>query len=211
LRKFHNLQRLRSGARERDGRRIGISIFGRPKRASEIVRTQVTMKYATILIFFAVAAALAGCDMRSGTAKEEMEKFSGTPTPTISPTPTETPIDPSEIVQADLSLDGDKIRMNGYGQKRSVACAKLNRVMVSGGQNVITVTGACRQIMVNGNGNQITSDASIEIVMNGDGNTVYYSRYVNGKRPIITDNAGGNTIEKIAATGAKIESNQRKR
>jgi len=169
------------------------------------------MKYATILIFFAVAAALAGCDMRSGTAKEEMEKFSGTPTPTISPTPTETPIDPSEIVQADLSLDGDKITINGYGQKRSVACAKLNRVMVSGGQNVITVTGACRQIMVNGNGNQITSDASIEIVMNGDGNTVYYSRYVNGKRPIITDNAGGNTIEKIAATGAKIESNQRKR
>ncbi len=140
-----------------------------------------------------------------------MEKFSGTPTPALSPTPPEAPIDPSEVINVDTNVEGDKITVNGYGQKKSIACTKLNRVMISGGQNVMTITGACRQIMINGNGNQVTSDAAIEIVMNGDKNNVQYSRFVNGKRPIIKDNAGGNTVEKIAATGANIESNQRKR
>ena len=169
------------------------------------------MRLFTTITSLLLVAAFAGCDLRSETAKREMEKFSGTPTPALSPTPPEAPIDPADVVQADVNIESEKITVNGYDQKKSIACSKLQRVMISGGRNTITIKGACRQIMINGDSNQITSDAAIEIVMNGNRNNVQYSRFVNGKRPIIKDNAGGNTVEKITATGANIESNQRKR
>ncbi|MEP6947338.1 MAG: DUF3060 domain-containing protein [Acidobacteriota bacterium] len=157
------------------------------------------MKGSIALSCLLLATALAGCDMRSETAKREMEKFSGTPTPTFSPAPTEAPIDPSEVVNADLNLQGDPVNVSGYEQKKSIACTKFNPVTVNGGSSVITIKGPCRQIMVNGDGNRITIDAAIAIVLNGDKNIVQYARYVNGKRPFITDNAGSNTIEKIAS------------
>lgn len=159
------------------------------------------MRILVTLSCLLLAAAFAGCDMRSGTAKWEMEKFSGTPTPPISPAPTELPIDPSEVVQVDLNLEGEKVNVNGYDQKKTVACTKLNGVMVSGGRNVITIKGPCRQIMINGDANQVTSDAAIEIVLNGTKNTIKYSRYVNGRRPMIKENGAGNNIEKVAASG----------
>lgn len=157
-----------------------------------------------------IAAAVAGCDMRSGTAKEEMEKFSGTPTPALSPTPPEKPIDPAEVINVDAAVEGDKITINGSAQKKTVACTKLNRVMISGGSSTISITGACGQIMVNGNGNQLTIDAATEIVLNGDKNTVQYSRYVNGKRPVIKDNAGSNTIEKVSFVATPGTTSNRK-
>jgi hypothetical protein len=163
----------------------------------------MNMKALIILACLFLLTAFAGCDLRSDTAKREMEKFSGTPAPTISPTPAELPPDPSEVVQADVNLQGSTFTVNGYDQKKSVACTKLDRVMVSGGRSVVTIKGACRQIMINGDGNQIIGDAAIEIVVNGDDNTVSYSRYVNGKRPVIKDNAAGNTIEKVAASHDK--------
>lgn len=162
----------------------------------------MSMKIFVALYCFLLVAVLAGCDLRSDTAKREMEKFSGTPTPPVTPAPTEPPIDPSEVVQVDINLDGEKLSINGYDQKKSVACTKFNRVMISGGNNVITIKGPCRQIMINGDGNQVIGDAAMEIVVNGDKNDVKYSRYVNGKRPYIKDNAGGNSVEKIAAPGA---------
>jgi len=150
----------------------------------------------TILIIFSIAIA-ASCDMRSGTAKEEMEKFSGSPTPTITPTATPTPIDPADIVQADTSVEGDVLSVNGQAQKTTLKCDKFNRVMINSGASTITITGACGQIMVNGNGNQITADAASEFVFNGSDNSLKYARFVNGKQPLVTDNRSANNIEKI--------------
>lgn len=160
------------------------------------------MKILVALFCLLLLITLAGCDMRSETAKREMEKFSGTPTPAISPAPTEAPIDPSEVVQADVNQQGEPINVSGYDQKKSIACTKLNPVTVNGGRSVITIKGPCRHIMVNGDGNRITLDAAIAIVLNGDKNTVQYARYVNGKRPLLTVNAPGNTIEKVVASAA---------
>lgn len=152
----------------------------------------------TIFCLFLVATA-AGCDMRSETAKREMDKFNGDPTPTITPAPTEPPIDPADVVQADVNTEGGTLSVNGQDQKKSLICKKLDRVTVNGDRCVVTIQGPCRQIVMNGDDNQITGDAAIEIVFNGNGNSVKYSRYVNGKRPIILGDAAGNTFEKVAA------------
>ncbi len=156
----------------------------------------------TIFCLFLVATA-AGCDMRSETAKREMDKFNGDPTPTITPTPTETPIDPADVVQVDVNIEGETLSVNGQDQKKSLNCKKLDRVTVNGDRNVVTIKGPCRQIVMNGDNNQITGDAAIELVFNGANNSVKYSRYVNGKRPIILGEASENTFEKVAASEVK--------
>ena len=153
--------------------------------------------------FLVLVTAFAGCDMRSETAKREMEKFSGTPTPTIAPSTPEVPVDPSEIIKADNSVQGDMITVNGYDQKKTIACTKFNRVMISGGRNVVKITGGCQQITINGDGNQVNSEAALEFVLNGSKNTVTYTHFVNGKRPNIKENAEGNSVDKVTVTEAK--------
>lgn len=161
------------------------------------------MRISLTLCFLMFVLTFAGCDLRSETAKREMEKFSGTPTPTIAPSTPELPIDPSEIITADISVHGEMITVNGHDVKKSAACTKFNRVMISGGRNVVMIKGACQQIAINGDGNRIISDAALQFVINGTNNTVNYSFYVNGKRPSIKENASGNTIEKVPAGNLK--------
>ena len=155
------------------------------------------MKSLVITISLAAIAFAAACDMRSGTAKEEMEKFSGSPTPAISATPTPTPIDPADIVQVDTTQEGGILTINATKQQKTLNCDKFNQVMVNSDGRTLTISGACRQIQVNGDDNQITVDAVAEFVLNGSGNTLKYARFVNGKRPVITENQSGNEIEKI--------------
>jgi hypothetical protein len=155
------------------------------------------MKLLLSAVITVSIAVIASCDMRSGTAKEEMEKFSGTPTPTISPTATPTPIDPGDIVQVDTSVEGDVLSVNGQAQKTTLKCDKFNRVMINSNVSTINITGACSQIMVNGSGNQITADAASEFVFNGADNSLKYARFANGKQPFVTDNQSANKVEKI--------------
>jgi hypothetical protein len=162
----------------------------------------IMMKVSLTIFCILSIAVFASCDMRSETAKKEMEKFSGTPRPPISPTPVETPVDPADIVQVDVNMDSDLISINGDDLTKTAACKKFDRISVNGNTNVITITAPCRQITVNGDGNQITADAAMEFVFNGTGNTLRYSRFPNGKRPSIVENQAGNTVEKIPANTA---------
>ncbi len=157
-----------------------------------------------------LATVLAGCDLRSDTAKREMEKFSGTPTPLPSPTVPEAPIDPSEVVQVDTNLDGEKVTVNGSDQKKTVECKKYNSVAVSGSQNIIIIKGACHQMIINGDGNEITAEAATTIMLNGTNNAIKYSRFVNGKRPYVADNGANNIVEKIAADAVTTNQSNRK-
>ena len=150
---------------------------------------------AVLLLLIATEGA---CDFRSGTAKEEMDKFSGTPTPTITPAPTPEPVDPADVVQVDTSLEGDLLTVNNSTPNKTVTCKKFDQVMVNCSGSEVTINGACRQIMVNGSSNQIKADAAMEFVLNGSGNTLRYSRVVNGKRPTVAENQAGNNIEKTA-------------
>lgn len=161
------------------------------------------MKLLLISISLMSLAAVASCDMRSGTAKQEMEKFSGKPTPTITPPATPTPVDPGDVVQVDTSQEGGTLTVNGHSQNKKLVCTKYDRVMVNGNDSTAVIDGACRQIMINGSGNQITADAASEYVLNGTSNSLKYSRFVNGKQPVVTENQPGNTIEKVDYTPAK--------
>jgi hypothetical protein len=136
---------------------------------------------------------LAGCEP-SGIAKQEMEKFSGTPTPTFAPIPTEVPIDPADVVQVDTNLGGDTLSANGPQEKKLVTCTKYNNVTINGDQNTVTIRGVCRRVMINGDGSKIMADAAAEFVFNGTANTLTYSRFANGKRPSVVESIPGNTI-----------------
>jgi hypothetical protein len=151
---------------------------------------------AVTLLFLATVSA---CDLRSETAKRGMEKFTSSPTPPISPTPTPVPIDPAEVITVDPNLAGAMLQVNTGEAAISVSCKEYNRVMVNGDGHKATIRGACRQVMVNGDNNQVTVEGSSEFVINGTGNTVRYSRYVNAKHPVITNNSPDNTVEKAAA------------
>lgn len=168
------------------------------------------MKALLIVISLISFAAATSCDMRSGTAKQEMEKFSGTPTPTITPLLTPTPVDPTEVVQVENTQDGERLTVNGLQQNKTVTCNKFDRVMINGSESTVTINGVCRQIMVNGDGNQITADAAAEIVLNGTSNSLKYSRFVNGKQPLISENQSGNLIEKIPFASRKSDPSRSK-
>jgi flagellar basal body L-ring protein FlgH len=162
------------------------------------------MKFlAFITLVLSFLAMLSSCDVRSETAKKEMEKFSGTPTPVSTPAPTPPPVDPADVVQVDTSLEGEVLGINGAGQKKSVNCNKYNAVRINGDSNVLKVSGTCRQIMLNGDNNEVTADAAMEFVFNGTGNILKHARYANGKRPSIVQGQQGNTVEKIPFEAGK--------
>lgn len=153
--------------------------------------------FAHLAIFVLIAAAAAACDPQSGITKKSLEKFESSPTPEIKITP-EAPIDPADVATVDVNTTGPNITVNGP-DKKSVDCNKYNKLMVNSSSQKITVKGVCKQLMINGDRNEINGGAFTEIVFNGDGNKVEYSKYANGKRPIVADNTGSNTAAKAAA------------
>ncbi|HMT07403.1 MAG TPA: DUF3060 domain-containing protein [Pyrinomonadaceae bacterium] len=154
----------------------------------------------TLLLALTVFAA---CDLRSGIAKDEMEKFSGTPTPTRTPAPTEEPVDPADVVKVDTMQPLNIISVSGNQKAQTVNCSKFDTVTINGGKSVVTIKGHCRQVTLNGKDNQLTAEGIMSIVLNGENNSVKYTKYVNGKRPSVTDNGGGNTVEKFTPTTTK--------
>jgi hypothetical protein len=169
------------------------------------------MNRAALMIVFTLAAVIGfSCDMRSGIARGEMEKYVSSPTPPISPIPTATPVDPAERVDVDVNKESDSVSIDGYKEKKSATCAKFERVRVNGDGNEITVKGVCRQVMVNGDSNKIKIDAAIEIVFNGTENTIQYSRFPNGKEPIVIENRPGNIVEKAASAAMTNQNSKSK-
>jgi len=150
-----------------------------------------------VFSFVSMIAMLASCDFRSGIAKEEMERWNPTPTSSASPTPTATPIEPAEFVEVDTSVEGDLVSANGYKQNTKTACTQYNRLLINGSDGTVTVSGVCRQIVINGDRNKITANAAMQLVLNGSDNIVKYLRYPNGKKPSVVENRPDNIIEKI--------------
>lgn len=157
----------------------------------------ITHKKLAIVVLALAIMILVSCDLRSGIAKDEEEKLNGTPAPSVSPTPTAVPIDPADVIQVDTSQSGDGLIVNGRQQNKTAACIKYNDVNINIESAVVTITGACRQITINGDNNRITADATMRFVVNGDGNNIGYLKFPNGQRPSVTDNGSGNVIEKV--------------
>lgn len=156
------------------------------------------MKLFVIVLSLIVISFVSACDPQSGMTKKGLEKFNSSPTPEIKITP-EPPIDPAEIVTVDVATQGPNININGPDGKKQIDCAKYNKVAINADRLKLDIKGVCKQLMINGDKNEINGVAFTEIVINGSDNKVGYSKYANGKRPIIADNTSGNTVEKTVA------------
>jgi len=153
------------------------------------------MKAFALFTVLTICFYTTGCEVQSDITKKSLEKFQPTPTPE-KVVVVEEPIDPADVATADTSVQGPQIFISRATDKKKINCDKYNRVMVNGNDHVVDIKGACSQVMVNGNNNQVTLNAAGEIITNGTNNSVQYSKYVNGKKPTITDNSRVNTITK---------------
>ena len=158
-----------------------------------------------LLLLFVVAALpfVAACDPQSEITKKSLEKYGPTPTPSVEPTPTLAPIDPADVIQAASGDAGPMLTVNKSEETKPLNCDKYNQVMVNSRDHKVTIKGACRQLVVNGNGNQIMAEGISEIIFNGENNQVTYTKYVNAKHPQVRDNKGSNTAEKAVAEPQK--------
>jgi len=160
------------------------------------------MKLIAFSAVLLISVGLSACDVQSGIASKSVEKYVPTPTPQKTVEVVEK-IDPADIVAVDTATQGDQISINPSDSKANVDCKKYNRVIINGDAKTFVIKGACQQILVNGDRNKITTAAFSEIVLNGYDNIVEYSKYVNGKQPVITDNGKTNTISKAVSTETK--------
>lgn len=161
------------------------------------------MKYPAITITVAACMFFASCDVQSGITQKSLEKYQPTPTPERIAKPTEAPIDPADVMNVDVSVNGPILSVNAETDKKNLNCDKYNRVTINASEQEITIKGGCSKIVVNGRGNRITADGATEFVTYGQNNTIQYSKYVSGKRPILTDSNGTNTVSKVDAAGSK--------
>lgn len=157
-------------------------------------------KLLSFVVFAVAISTQIACDVQSGIARKSVEPHLATPTPTRSPILTPTPIDPADVITVEIGEQGPNLTVNDSGKKITVDCTKYNRVMVNGDKNTITVKGACASILFNGDNNQAEVNASHEFVFNGDNNVVTYSKYINGRHSILTDNKKTNSVEKKVVT-----------
>lgn len=160
-------------------------------------RTIHVLKISVTLAALVIVAA--SCDVQSGMSRKSVEKYMPSPTPEVKAAATPEPVDPAESITVAASDQGPDISVDEAAGAKTVTCGKYNRVIINTMDAKITVKGACRQLMINGDGNKITLDATTDIVINGEKNAVTYAKYVNAKRPDVKDNGSENSIEKVTA------------
>ena len=163
------------------------------------------MKYAVLTTAFALCFFVSGCDVQSGITQKSLEKYQPTPTPEKIATPPEEPIDPADMINVDITLDGPTLSVNQETDKKNLNCDKYNRVTINADQQKVKITGACSKIVVNGRGNEIVAVGATEIIAYGQNNTINYTKYVSGKKPLITDTSGTNSITKVASADPKAK------
>lgn len=160
------------------------------------------MKILALYIPLLICSFVSACDVQSGISKKSVEKYAPTPTPERTVEVVEK-IDPAEVINIDVNAKGPQLSINKTTNKTTVDCNKYNKVVVNGNALEISVKGVCKQLMINGDKNQIVAVAFSEIVLNGFENNVQYSKYANGKKPLITDNGKENAILKAAPPDLK--------
>lgn len=160
-----------------------------------LVYLVTNMKTLALYIALMICSFVSACDVQSGITKKSVEKYAPTPTPERTVEVVEK-IEPADFVNVDTTAQGPQLSINKTTNKTTVDCNKYNKVVVNGNAQEISIKGVCKQLMINGDKNQIVAVAFSEIVLNGFENNVQYSKYANGKKPLITDNGKENTILK---------------
>src|SRR5262245_21956419 len=82
------------------------------------------------------------------------------------------------------------------GQTLSHACEANEKVVVSGSDNKVNLTGDCAKVAVMGSKNVVTIEGAARISVMGTDNEVSYKRGVGGKGPNISRMGTGNKVTK---------------
>jgi Protein of unknown function (DUF3060) len=69
-------------------------------------------------------------------------------------------------------------------------------VRVDGNLNVLTITGSCTVLTVEGNKNKIRVATVGSIVLDGNQNQVSWSKALTGARPVVSNTGSGNSVSK---------------
>jgi len=77
--------------------------------------------------------------------------------------------------------------------------------------SVVSIKGVCQKVTVNGDRNQVTAEAAMEFAFNGTENSVSYSKFANGKQPIVTDDQANNTVDFAAGQEQKATGSSKKK
>ena len=163
------------------------------------------------LVTLATCLFAASCNVQSGITQKSLEKYQPTPTTEKIVLPPEEPIDPADVLNIDVTVQGPTLSVNRETDKKNLNCDKYNRVTINASEQEITIKGGCSRIVVNGGANRIKAEGSTEIFTYGQNNTVEYSKYVSGKKPLINDSNGTNTISKVAPADPKTSPANSKR
>ncbi|MBL8918302.1 MAG: DUF3060 domain-containing protein [Myxococcaceae bacterium] len=87
-----------------------------------------------------------------------------------------------------------KWAVQGQGRTETHACTQNEDVEINGQGHTITLTGPCRSVAVNGQGNTVATDVAASIAANGMSNTVTWKQAATGKKPKISIGGMGNSV-----------------
>ena len=85
-------------------------------------------------------------------------------------------------------------QLTGSNQTLSHECLSGERVELVGDTNIVTITGECVGLSVEGNGNQVTIEVVDEIRLQGESNDIRWSRGLTVDRPNMLETGGRNTV-----------------
>lgn len=84
--------------------------------------------------------------------------------------------------------------VNGKGRTETHACVANEDVVVNGQAHTLSLTGPCRNLVVNGQRQRITTEVAATITANGMRNTVTWKAAASGEKPSISISGLENTV-----------------
>ncbi len=92
-------------------------------------------------------------------------------------------------------------QLTGSNQTLSHDCVTGERVELVGDTNIVTITGECAGLSVEGNGNQVTIQVVDEIRLYGENNDIRWSAGLTVDRPNTLESGGRNTVSELRRGG----------
>lgn len=92
-------------------------------------------------------------------------------------------------------------QLTGSNQTLNHECVTGERVELVGDTNIVTITGECAGLSVEGNGNQVTIEIVDEIRLQGERNDVRWSSGLTVDRPNTLETGGRNSVAELRSGG----------
>jgi|CXWL01.1.fsa_nt_gi hypothetical protein len=96
----------------------------------------------------------------------------------------------------------DSVEIQGSAAHQTIDCKATPRVVVSGKNNDVTLTGACEKLTLIGTGHSVHADGLREVELSGFNLRVEWVYALTGSEPKVTDGGMNNRVVKVAARTA---------